>query len=165
MEEAVSGGYKNPVKVENVSFTGLNDLVDSVSYKYTCTVKNEVAEVGDMSMFKIPFGDVVATIDNFSKDSRQFPLEYWRYENTDEYETVINIKIPAGKKLIELPKTETFQFNKSSYSIQYKITGGNVMVTRRAKLIRENVTSGDYNAFKEFMNKIIKAESKYIAFK
>ena len=165
MEEAVSGGYKNPVKVEDVSFKGLSDLVDSVSYKYTCTIKNEVAEVGDMSMFKIPFGDVVATIDNFSKETRQFPLEYWRYEDTDEYETIINIKIPAGKKLVELPKTQTFQFNKCTYSIQYKMTGGNVTVTRKAKLIRENITSADYSAFKDFMNKIIKAEAKYIAFK
>ena len=116
-------------------------------------------------MFKIPFGDVVATIDNFSKDSRQFPLEYWRYEDADEYETVINIRIPAGKKLIELPKTETFLFNKSTYSIQFKVTGSNVTVTRKAKLVRENIASPDYNAFKDFMNKIIKAEAKYIAFK
>jgi hypothetical protein len=36
-----------------------------------------VAEVGSMSMFKIPFGDVIATIDNFSSDERKFPIEYW----------------------------------------------------------------------------------------
>ena len=144
---------------------GLMPWLIPLAINIRCTVKNEVAEVGDMSMFKMPFGDVVATIDNFSKDSRQFPLEYWRYEDTDEYETVINIKIPAGKKLVELPKTRAFQFNKSSYSIQYKMTGGNVTVTRKAKLFRENVTSADYNAFKDFMNKIVKAEAKYIAFK
>lgn len=165
MEEAVSSGYKNPVKVENVNFTGLDELADSIIYKYTCTVKNEVAEVGDMSMFKIPFGDAVATIDNFSKDSREFPLEYWRYEDADEYETIINIRIPAGKKLIELPKTETYQFNRSTYSIQYKMTGSSVTVSRKAKLTRENISPADYPAFKDFMSKIIKAEAKYIAFK
>jgi hypothetical protein len=166
MEKVVSSGYKNPVKVDGVSFWGLDELADSVGYKYNCTIKNEIAEVGDMSMFKIPFGDIVATIDNFSKDTREFPLEYWQYEDTDEYETIINIKVPAGKKLIELPKSETFQFNKNIYSIQYKMTGSNnLTVTRKAKLIREVIPSSDYNVFKDFMNKIVKAESKYIAFK
>ena len=166
MEEAVSSGFKNPVKVEYVTFTGLDALTDSVTYKYACSIKNEVVEVGDMNMFKIPFGDIIATIDNFSKDTRKFPLEYWRYEDVDEYETIINIKIPAGKKLIEVPKGESFNFNKSTYSIQYKMSGSNnLTVTRKARLLRENIASTDYVTFKDFMNKIIKVEAKYIAFK
>lgn len=166
LEEGVSSKFKNPVKVENVTFTGLDALIDSVTYKYACTVINEVVEVGDMNMFKIPFGDIIATIDNFSKDTREFPVEYWRYEDVDEYETIVNIKVPAGKKLIEMPKTEVLNFNKNNYSIQYKMSANNILtVTRKARLTRENIPSSDYGSFKDFMNKIVKVEAKYIAFK
>jgi tetratricopeptide (TPR) repeat protein len=165
MEKEVATQYKNPVKVTNVQFSGIDDLVDSVKYTYDCTIKNEVAEIGEMKMFKIPFGDLVATIDHFSLDQRQFPLEYWQYENTDEYETVLTIQIPAGKKVVELPKSETFRYSKNNYSLQYKVTGDKLVVTRRAQLFREDVLPADYAAFKEFMGKIVKAESKYVAFK
>ncbi len=122
--------------------------------------------MGEMKMFKIPFGDVIATIDNFSKDERAFPLEYWRYEDVDQYETVIHINIPAGKKFIEVPRAEVLTFGKSSYSIQYKLTGTNSLtVTRKASLVRKDISPEDYMTFKDFMNKIVKAEAKYIAFK
>jgi len=65
-----------------------------------------------------------------------------------------------------MPKNETFNFTKSTYSIQYKMSGSNnLTITRKAKLLRENISSVDYTTFKDFMNKIIKVEAKYIAFK
>ncbi len=166
MQQAVSGGFKNPVKVDKVSFKGLDELTDSTICNYTFTVHDEVVEVGEMKMFKIPFGDVVATIDNFSKDDRQFPLEYWRYEDVDEYETIVNVTIPEGMKLVEIPKDESITFNKSRYTLQYKTNvPGKITVIRKASLSRDNVSPKDYPAFKEFMKKIVKAEARYVAFK
>lgn len=166
LQEAISGGFKNPVTLSSVNFKGLDALDDSVSYTYSFLVKNELIEVGDMNMVKIPFGDVIATIDNFSKDKREFPVEYWRYEDVDTYETVLTVNIPAGKKLIEVPKSESFQFGKNIYSIEFSQSGDNkLQITRKAKLDRENISVSEYPAFKEFLNKIIKVESKYIAFK
>jgi Flp pilus assembly protein TadD len=165
VEKTVSSNFKNPVKVETVSFTGLDTLVDSVKYNYVYSVKDEVVEVGTMNMFKIPFGDVVATIDNFSKDSRKYPIEYWRYEDVDEYETIVNVKLPPGKKIIELPKDQNYSFNSVNYSIKFLKTGNDkVTVIRKAKMAREDIAPADYDALKGFFNNIIKIESKYIAF-
>lgn len=165
MEKAVSGSFKNPVKLESVSFTGLEDLIDSVKYNFKYTVKNEVIEVGAMKMFKLPFGDIIATIDNFSLDARKFPIEYWQYENVDQYETIINIKVPAGKKIVEVPKDQTFAFKKINYSIKYIKTGTDKLtIIRKATIDRKNIEASDYPAFKDFFNNIVQAESKYIAF-
>ncbi|RYE55308.1 MAG: DUF3857 domain-containing protein [Sphingobacteriales bacterium] len=165
MEKSVSNEYKNPVKIAAVAFSGIEELVDSVVFTYDCTIQNEMAEVGEMKMFKMPLGDVVATMDNFSLDERKFPLEYWQYENTDDYETILTIHIPSGKKVVEMPKSETFTFKGNKYSIQYKMAGDKLIVTRKASLARDNIMPSEYSAFKEFMSKIVKAESKYIAFK
>jgi len=166
LQEAIGGGFKNPVSISTVNFKGLDALEDSVAYTYSFVVKNELIEVGDMNMVKVPFGDVVATMDNFSKDKREFPVEYWRYEDADNYETVITVNIPAGKKLIEVPKSESFQFGKNSYSIEFLPVGDNkLQITRKAKLERNDISPNEYGSFKEFLNKIVKVESKYIAFK
>lgn len=166
LQDAISGSFKNPLTISTVNFKGLETAVDSVQYTYSFVVKNELIEVGDMNMVRIPFGDVIATLDNFSKDTRVFPLEYWRYEDGDTYETNITINAPAGKRIIEVPKSESFKFGKSSYSIEFVAVGNSKLeIKRTAKLEREDVAVGDYAGFKEFLNKIVKVESKYIAFK
>jgi hypothetical protein len=166
MEKSISSNYKGNVKVQDISFKGLDALVDSLSYTYTYTVKNEVAEVGEMHMFKIPFIDVVATLDNFSLDKRNFPIEYWSYENTDEYQTTVELEAPKGKQFIEIPKDQAFTFKNSRYSIQYiKKAPDKITVVRRAAFQRENILPAEYTAFLNFFNQIVKAESRYIVFK
>lgn len=105
--------------LKDVNFKNIGDSSDSLCYSYTYVVQNEVSEVGSMNMFKIPFEDMVATIDNFSASQRKFPVEYWRYEDVDDYETVIDIEIPAGYKFIELPKNQKFTFSDNKYSLEY----------------------------------------------
>jgi len=166
MEKSISGSFKNPLKLESITFTPLDSLVDSIKYKYSYTVKNEVAEVGSMSMFKIPFGDVIATIDNFSSDERKFPIEYWRYEDADEYESAVSIQLPAGKQFIELPTDQSFKFKKNTYSIRFIKSGKDKLtVIRKASLSRDDISPSEYSALKDFFNNIIKTESKYIAYK
>jgi hypothetical protein len=117
-------------------------------------------------MFKIPFGDIVATIDNFSSDERKFPVEYWRYENVDEYETSVTIQLPSGKTFVGLPSDKEYKFKKSTYTIKYIKTGKDKLtVVRKATLCKDDVLSTEYAGMKEFLNNIIKIESKYIAFK
>ncbi|HEX5024680.1 MAG TPA: transglutaminase-like domain-containing protein, partial [Agriterribacter sp.] len=166
MEENLSSRYKNPVKVTAVSFKGLDEKIDSVNYTCDYFVQNEVMEVGDMKMIKIPFEDMVATVDNFSLAERSFPVEYWSYEDVDEYETMIDINAPPGSHFIELPKDEKFTFPGGTYTLQYvKKSMDKLTVIRKALLKRNNVPTADYAAMKDFLNKIVKAESKYIAFK
>lgn len=166
MEKAVSRDYKNPVKVDRVSFSGLDRLDDSVSYVYSYTVKNEVVELGDMGMIKVPYTDVIATLDKFTLDKRAFPIEYWSYENTDEYETIIRLKAPPGKQFFELPKDESVSFKNSRYSLRFiKEKPDELTIIRKASLVRENIAPADYAAFKEFFNRIVKVEAKYVGFK
>jgi tetratricopeptide (TPR) repeat protein len=164
-EESISSGYKNPVKLNEVRFTGLDKLDDSILVNYSYLASNEVIEAGSMKMFKVPFLDIVASIDNFSADSRQFPVEYWNYENTDVYESTIQIQLEPGQKLIEVPADQTFTFKNSTYKVKYTRTGESLKIHRYARLDRENIAPADYAAFKKFFVNIIETESKYVVFK
>lgn len=164
-EQSISNGYKNPVKLEGVSFTGLNNLDDSLTINYGYTVKNEVAEAGSMKMLKIPFIDLIATLENISSDERKFPIEYWSYETIDEYQTVVTIQLHPGQKFIEVPTDQSFSFKASSYNLKYIKEGQKLKIVRTAKLKRDNILPADYTAFKKFFNDIVEAESKYLVFK
>jgi len=164
-EQTISNGYKNPVKLESLEFEGLNDLGDSLITKYTYTVKNEVVEAGSMRMLKVPYIDLVATLENFTADERKFPIEYWKYENVDEYETVITIQLPTGQKFIEIPQNVNLSFKGITYSLKFTKEGEKLKIHRKAKMQRDNIQPSDYAAFKKFFNDIVEAETKYVVFK
>lgn len=166
MEKTVAQGYKNNIKLDKLSFPDLGQLSDSVKYTYSFKVRNEIAEIGSIQTFRISYPDVVATLNNFSADTRVFPIEYDNYEDADGYETVVNIEAPAGKKFIELPANESLQFKNLSFSISYRLVNpGKLVVVRKFSGDRKVIPAADYTAFKSFFEKIITAEQKMIAFK
>jgi hypothetical protein len=56
-------------------------------------------------------------------------------------------------------------FKGSTYKLHYKKDGDQLIVTRIAKLNRDNIAPVDYSQFKNFFNAIVEAESKYVVFK
>lgn len=166
MEKAVANGYKNNVKMELVKFKELDKLADSAEYTYKFKVKNEVSEIGSIKTFRITYADVVASLDNFSAETRTYPIAYWSYEDADAYETVVNITAPAGTKFIEVPASETYTFKDMKFSIQYTLkTPDKMQIIRKFSNNRQNIPAADYAAFKAFFEKIVKADQKFIAFK
>lgn len=166
MEKTVASGYKNNIKLDQLSFTGLDQVNDSISYTYQLKVKNEVSEIGSLNTFRVTYPDVVASLDNFTSDERSYPVEYWTYEDGDLYETIVNITAPAGKKFVELPTSENLQFKDMNFSIKYTLKSpGKLMITRRYSCKRQNISPADYPAFKSFFEKIVRAEQKFIAYK
>ena len=103
----------------SLSFIGLTGPNDSLDIKTKYTIKNEVVNAGSMSMIRVPFIDLVATLESLSADKRKYPIEYWNYENIDAYETFVNIEIPSGKKLLEYPPDIKLSFRKSKYSLKF----------------------------------------------
>lgn len=166
MEKAVAGRYKNNVKMDKLNFKDLVQLNDSVEYSYSYRVKNEIAEIGSLKTFRVVYPDVVASLDNFTADTRTYQLEYWKYENADSYETVVNINAPAGTKFVELPASESHSFKDMKFTIQYTLRSPNkLVITRKFTNGRQNIPASDYASFKSFFEKVVKAEQKFVAYK
>ncbi|MGG9970303.1 DUF3857 domain-containing protein [Ferruginibacter sp. SUN002] len=166
MEKIVAGSYVNNVKLDKIKFDDLAPLNDSVTYSYSYKVKNEVAEIGSLKTFRINYPDIVASLGSFSAETRSYPIEYWRYEEIDTYETIVNITAPAGKKFVELPTSETLTMNDMKFTLQYTLKAPDkLVVTRKFTSKRKNIPASDYATFKLFFEKIVKAEQKFIAYK
>ena len=128
---------------------------------------SKFAEIGSLHTFKVIYPDIVASLNNFSAEKRNYPIEYWRYETADAYATTVNIAAPKGMKFVELPKSETLSFKGLNYSIQYTLkTPDKLVISRKFSDGREQqISPEDYPAFKAFFEKIVKAEQKFIAYK
>lgn len=167
MELAIGGSFKNSIKLSNLQFDNLDSLDDSLSYRLDYVVKNEINEIGSLRTFKITYPDIVATLDNFSADEREYPVEYWSYELIDQYETIVTIQSPDKTLFTEIPKDVDYQFNNMKYSIRYILKDKSTLeVIRKFSNDRpELIMPEDYPSFKSFFEKITRAEQKFIAFK
>lgn len=165
MQQRMSSGFKSGLQVDSISFDGLHEASDSVQYRYSGLAKNEVIEVGKIRMIKVPFTDMLS-LDDFSPNDRKFLIELRRFYNADLVNESLTLHAPAGARFADIPESESFSFNNSRYSIQYtRINPGAVKVTQTLVLQRTDVPAADYKALKDFLTKLVKAQSKYITFK
>jgi len=166
MIETVSSNFSNQVKVSDVSFTGLDELSDSITANVSIQVSNEVKKIGVVYACKIPYTDVIINAKPFNQENREYDFEYWSYEDVDEYETATTISIPSGKTLVDIPANEKLTFGGIIYTLNYKkISPTKLVVVRKAKISRNTIPSKEYNKLKEFAGKIVAAENSYITFK
>lgn len=164
LEKNMNGVFKNGLQLDSVSFEGLHAGADSVRYRYYGKAQNEVVEVGKIRMIKLPLTDGISA-DNFPAAERKYPIEMWQYANEDEYEETVTIKAPQGTKFTEIPQNESFVFKSSRFSIQYvRVNPTTLTVIQKAALQRDDMSSADYKDLRDFIAKVAKAESKYIAF-
>jgi hypothetical protein len=130
------------------------------------TVKNEVMEIGELSTFKVPFYFSFVRADVFRDEERIAPVSYWEYEDCDQYDDDITLELPTGKQFTELPKAVNLSFQGLKYSLQYEQKApGTLRVLRHITTDRSNIPAGEYLKFQEFVDAVVNAESKFIAFK
>lgn len=166
MQSNVADKFNNAVSLKKLSFGDFNALKDSIHYQIAYTVKNEVVQIGSLNTFKVPFYNLFVKADAFPEEERRTALSYWDYEDTDHYAESITVNLPSGKSFTEVPENLSLSFKNMTYSLKYeKVEAGKLKVVRDIQVARNDISVEDYKAWREFIDAILDAESKYVAFK
>jgi hypothetical protein len=166
LQSSIGRKFTNPVSVKTVSFGNFDASTDTIHYKTAYTVKNEVIEIGDLKSFKVPYFYTFLEANDFALENRSFPINYWNYENKDEYLEDLTVNLPDGLQFTDVPKDVSLSFNGTTYSIKFeKLDARKIRVVRNIKIKRDVIAAADYPAFKQFLEDALAAESKYLAFK
>ena len=166
IQKSIGGRFSNPVSVKNVTFGALNELRDTLQFRVNYTVRNEIIEIGDLRTFRVPFYYYFLRPDAFQEETRNYALSYWEYEDADEYLEDITIETPEGRQFSEIPKDVALTFGGTTYNLTYeKKSATSLRVVRRIKTSRTNIPAKDYPAFKTFLDEVVAAENRYVAFK
>jgi tetratricopeptide (TPR) repeat protein len=163
--ESVAKTFDVSSKVSNLNFTGLDNLTDSVKMSYKVEVKNALQDVAGMKIFRLPWSDI-NSLSLVSEEDRKLPLEYWIYQNEDKTNEEIIIELSQDKKLAEIPENKQFDCSVASYSMTFDTkTPGKVIVNRHFVRKADQISTKDYAAFHDFLNKVSESDSKQYAIK
>ncbi|SDS20731.1 protein of unknown function [Polaribacter sp. KT25b] len=139
---------------------------DFLTYTTKVHLDDKMNEMGSMTFFKLPLvahsynGGIV------SLEERKYAIDYQSYENSNFYNSVYNLEIPAGKKFIEIPENQKFNYKQHSFEVLYKAVSENqLQITIAAATDLSDIAANEYLDFKSYVEKVLKAKDILIGYK
>ncbi|HPW85590.1 MAG TPA: DUF3857 domain-containing protein, partial [Chitinophagales bacterium] len=166
VQTSLTKAFNKPVKLTATEWSDLKELTDSTVITYYYTIKGGMTEFGGMKLFEIPWTDAESTPSFLSTEKRDYNINFWEYDYADNMLEIMKFKIPQGKTLVEVPKSQTYKFKNMTYHVDYKVSGNELIAQRKVLYTGDRIIQNtDYEEFREFFNKIIQEDHRQIGFK
>ncbi len=155
----IKSGYNYEIKIGNTSLDSLHDDEQKIAVKYDFSFALEE----DVVYFNPLFGEAYKT-NPFTAAQRSYPVEM--PFQTDEL-IIVNMDIPKGYKVDELPKSVRISFNENEGMFEYIIQADAEVIQLRCRIVfnKANFAPEDYETLRSFYAQIVKKQAEQIVFK
>lgn len=148
------------ISISNLKTDSLEILSRPLGLKFDLKVKPFDA---DIVYFNPMMGEGM-TKNPFNAAERAYPVEM-PYTKDDVY--ILQMEIPKGYKIDEMPKSVRLRFNDDEGMFEYIISAGasTIQMRSRVQLRRATFTNEDYQPLREFYTYVVKKQAEQIVFK
>jgi transglutaminase-like putative cysteine protease len=155
----IKNGFNYDVKMSNTSLDSLNNEEEKIAVKYDFSFSLN----DDVVYFNPLFGEAYKT-NPFTAAKRSYPVEM-PYQTNETI--IVNMEIPKGYKVDELPKSARVSFNENEGMFEYLIQADAESIQLRCRIIlnKANFEPVDYETLRDFYAQIVKKQSEQIVFK
>jgi uncharacterized protein DUF3858 len=168
MKKTTAGDYFKDIKksfsfdagMDNKTIDSLDKQEMPVSVQYDLSFKPE----DDIFYFTPVLTDGAYKENPFSAAQRTYPVEM-PYCVDETY--VLNMEIPVGYKVDELPKSTRVSLNDNEGMFEYLIqqSGDNIQLRCRTRLNKATFEPDDYETLRNFFALIVEKEGEQVVFK
>ena len=153
--------YPEDIALSNIEIDSLKLLDEPVTVKFDMKLK--AFGDADIVYFNPLLGEVIKT-NPFTAAERFYPVEM-PYTKDEIY--TLNMDIPKGYKIDELPKSARIMLNEDEGMFEYLISGSETIIQMRCRLLlkKANYSNEDYQTLRDFYAYIVKKEAEQIVFK
>jgi hypothetical protein len=163
MQRAIAGDY-NQTTLKSLKFSNLTGLSDTVQYTYEFFGPEALADLGGLQVLALPWSEKAKSFDyNFTAD-RKYTMDLWNSDYDGEEESV-EVNLPAGLILAEIPQNVQLSCPVADYSLNYKQARGKITISRKLKYRKNEITLADMKEFELFYRKVVSADSRQLAMK
>jgi hypothetical protein len=152
--------YTEDVTVKSGTFDSLKNYNDPVAISYDVDIKLK----NDELIYFDPMLAEQIKENPFKAQNRIYPVEL-PYASNTVYN--LNMEIPKGYKIEELPKSQAFSLPDNKAKFQYEIAQvtDHIQLRCRLQLNKTYFDVNDYENIREFFSQIIKKENEQIVFR
>ncbi len=151
--------YNFDVDLNNIEIDSLKIPEEPVSVKYDIKFSLN----GDDIVYFNPMMDEIEKTNPFVSAERYYPVEM---NSCLDQTYILNMEVPAGYKVDELPKSARVTLNESDGMFEYIIAegGGRIQLRCRVQLKKATYEPDDYQTLRDFYALIVKKEAEPVVF-
>jgi hypothetical protein len=149
--------------VDNCTITDLDSIYKPVITDFDVKIKNRVNNMGDMISIN-PMLFEQFTENPFKAEERKYPVDF-AYPRETIY--ILNLTIPEGYKVDQMPKPLVIKFPDNSISCMYQVsnTGNTVQVMFKFLINKAVFYATEYGQVKSFYDQMVKKQAELLVFK
>lgn len=157
----IKDDFDNDLEIQSVTVDSVHKFDYPVKVNIDFTDKN--FKTADMIYFDPVLSNNFRT-NPFKADKRYYPIEM-PYLMDKQY--VLNMEVPKGYVVDELPKSVRISFNEDEGMFEYLISESNGYIQLRSKLVfyKSTFSQEDYQNLREFFDFVISKNQEKIVFK
>ena len=161
-ETKIRTDHGSDMLIENFVVDSLNKFQFPLSVHYDFTLKN--LSSGADILYLNPMLNEGYKVNPLSSAQRLFPVEM-PFKIDETY--LLNMEIPAGYQVDELPKSTKVAYNETEGLFEYLIqkTDNNIQMRVRLKFNKAFFTTEEYTDLRNFYAFVVKKESEQVVFK
>ncbi|HWK03835.1 MAG TPA: DUF3857 domain-containing protein [Puia sp.] len=158
--KVIQDSYGPDITMENMEIDSLKFPEAPATFRYDFGFKTDDQDI-------IYYNPVIRSSfkeNPFTAESRKYPIEM-PYPLDDIY--VLNMEIPQGYTVDELPKSSKVSYNSGEGFFEYGIqqSGTSIQLRTHTKLNKAIFSAEDYNSLRDFFAFIVKKQNEQVVFK
>ncbi|MBS1918570.1 MAG: DUF3857 domain-containing protein [Bacteroidetes bacterium] len=159
MKKEIWKSYSSDMEIYNEAIENISNYEEPVSA--SCDLKLKFSDA--IIYFDPLFGQGMKR-NPFAADKRLYPVEM-PYKTDDTY--VLNMEIPSGYSIDEMPKPGRIKLNENDGLFEYLIAveNGKIQLRSRLHLNKTFFAPEEYNSLRDFFAYVVKKQSEQIVFK
>ena len=134
---------------ETVDFVNLNDFTKPLKVNYELTGKGFADKVSGLYILRMPYLESIKKNPAIIEINRTNRVDLEKVLNVYPSEQIINLKIPAGYKLAELPQNINHSSGFSQYNVTFKQTSGGLQIIKKQKFAKTIIEIDEFESFKK----------------
>ncbi len=152
---------KENCEIDNFEITGYSDIDDQFRVQYL--KKTDLPLTGDHFYYTLPLANLY-TENPFKAETRSFPINF---DYLRAYIQALEIEIPDGYEVAELPNSERIilENNTLSYIYTIRVVNNKILVNTKYQLRELTFLTDQYDILKEFFAKMLLKNKEQIVFK
>ncbi|WP_129714361.1 transglutaminase domain-containing protein [Pedobacter sp. SYP-B3415] len=167
MKEELSTSYpENDVmslKFVNLKTRGVN--ADTVGTETSYKLINVSKPVAGMSIFSIPWSNKIKAQNLQIVAPRKFGVDLTQLFAVDAFEEELVLELPAGKAIVEVPKTLRLDSDFANFSLESSLQGNKLVLKRKFELKKDVVPADRIEDFQAFYKQVAASDEQQLAMK
>jgi len=153
--------FPGEFQISNMEVDSIQSIESPVTVHFDFNLSS--FQHGDIIYFNPVIGEASAK-NPFTATERIYPVEM-PYTIDDTY--TLNMEIPTGYKVEELPKSARIKLNEDEGMFEYLVKADDKMIQMRCRIMlkKANFVSEDYQTLRDFYGYVVSKEAEQIVFK